>query len=131
MTGRQHVIPASQQHLWDGFHFAPAVVDESGTVWCSGVIGSGPDGKVSDDPAEQFRQALANVATVLAEAGCDWSDVVDITTFHVDLAEHLRTFAAVKDEVVTEPYPAWTAIGTTGLALPGALVEVKVVAKKT
>jgi enamine deaminase RidA (YjgF/YER057c/UK114 family) len=130
MTERQHVIPASMQSLWDGFHFAPAVGDEGGTVWCSGVLGTGADGRLSDDPAEQFRQALANATTVLTEAGCDWGDVVDITTFHVDLAEHLRTFAAVKDEVIGEPYPAWTAIGTTGLALPGALVEVKVVARR-
>lgn len=130
MTERQYVIPPGQQRLWDNFHFAPAVIDEDGVVWCSGVIGTAADGGVSDDPAEQFRQAMANVGTVLDEAGCGWDDVVDITSFHIDLPEHLMAFVAAKDEFVSEPYPAWTAIGTTALALPGALVEIKVVAKK-
>jgi enamine deaminase RidA (YjgF/YER057c/UK114 family) len=30
--------------------------------------------------------------------------------------------------VIADPYPAWTAIGCTGLAIPGARVEVKVTA---
>lgn len=130
MTERQYVIPAAQQATYDNFHFAPAVVDEKGTVWCSGVIGSGADGRCVDDPSEQFRQAFANVTDILSEAGCGWGDVVDITSFHIDLPQHLAAFIAAKDEVVAGPYPAWTAIGTTALALRGALVEIKVVAQK-
>ena len=33
-----------------------------------------------------------------------------------------------EDAVIADPYPAWTAIGCTGLAIPGARVEVKVTA---
>ena len=130
MTDRTYVVPESQQRNWDRFHFAPAVIDETGTVWCSGVIGTEDDGSVSEDPPSQFRRAFANLATVLGEAGCGYGDVVDMTSFHVDLMDHIRAFMEAKDEVMTEPYPAWTAIGTTGLAIPGALVEVKVVARR-
>ena len=35
---------------------------------------------------------------------------------------------AVKDRYLTDPYPAWTAIGVSELAAPAALVEVRVVA---
>ena len=37
----------------------------------------------------------------------------------------LGTFMKIKDEYVAAPYPAWTAIGCTQLALPGALVEIR------
>ena len=53
---------------------------------------------------------------------------VEMTTFHVGLAEHLAAFARVRAKWVQEPYPAWTAVGVAELAAPAALVEVKVVA---
>ena len=34
----------------------------------------------------------------------------------------------VKDEFVSEPWPAWTAIGITELAVPGARVEIRATA---
>jgi enamine deaminase RidA (YjgF/YER057c/UK114 family) len=53
-----------------------------------------------------------------------------MTTFHVDLMANLRAFVQAKDEVVGEPYPAWTAIGVSELAMPGGLVEVRVTARR-
>jgi enamine deaminase RidA (YjgF/YER057c/UK114 family) len=52
-----------------------------------------------------------------------------LTTFHVGLREHLGTFVAVKDRYLEAPYPAWTAIGVVELAVPGALVEIRVTAR--
>ena len=128
MTERQTIVPESQRQLYDRFHFAPAVVDDSGTVHCSGVLGSGADGSFADEPVDQFRQAFANAATVLEEAGCGWGDVVEMTTFHVDLMENLRAFVQAKDEVVGEPYPAWTAIDVDRLFPDNGTVEIRVVA---
>ena len=39
------------------------------------------------------------------------------------------TSMKVKDRFIKDPFPAWTAIGTTELALPGALVEIRVTAR--
>ncbi len=58
------------------------------------------------------------------------SDVVEITTYHVELKRHLDTFVRVKDEYVAEPYPAWTAIGVSELITDGALVEIRAIAKR-
>jgi len=44
----------------------------------------------------------------------------------VGLQEHIGAFMKVKDEFIKEPYPAWTAIGITELAVPGARVEIRV-----
>jgi enamine deaminase RidA (YjgF/YER057c/UK114 family) len=42
----------------------------------------------------------------------------------------LEWFPTVKDEFIVEPFPAWTAIGVTGLALPGLVVEITAIAQR-
>ena len=77
---------------------------------------------------EEFRSAWQLVGQILSEAGLDYTNIIEFTSYHVGLQEHIGTFMKVKDEFVQEPYPAWTAIGITELAVPGALVEIRVVA---
>ena len=126
----ERIIPASMQGFYDGFHFAPAVIDD-GVVRASGVIGMDPQTMaVSDDPATQFAKAFDNLAEVLSAAGVGFGDITEMTTFHVGLQEHLETFMGVKDQYMKEPYPAWTAIGISELAIPGGIVEIRVNARK-
>ena len=128
VKNRIDVVPAGMEGVTR--FYTPAVIDDEGTVWCSGVIGADETRKVSTDPAEQFRKAFANCSDLLAEAGCGWDDVVEMTTFHVGLSDHMREFVAARNDAVTAPFPAWTAIGTTELAIPGALVEIKLAARR-
>ena len=122
------VIPKGQEGLYEQFHFAPAVKDGD-RLFCSGVIGVGADGKTSADPETQFTQAFETLSSVLKAAGASFADVAEMTTFHVDLRQNLGKFMKVKDNYLREPFPAWTAIGITELALPGGLVEIKVIAR--
>lgn len=124
----KRIIPASMQSFYDSYHFAPAIVDGD-HLRCSGVIGVTPDGKVSDDVTTQFTQAFDNLAEVLSEGGASFADVTEMTTFHVDLQKHLGAFMQVKDLYLKAPYPAWTAIGTPELAIPGGMVEIRVTAR--
>lgn len=128
MSERKIVVPEGSEAMYENWHFAQAI-REGDTLWCSGQLGIGPDGKCPDDPKTQFRLAFESLGRVLAEAGASFADIVEMTTFHVGLRQHMGAFASVKDDFVKKPYPAWTAIGTTELAVPGALVEIKVVAK--
>ena len=66
---------------------------------------------------------------MLKAAGASFPDVVEMTTFHVGLQRNLGKFMKVKDKYLREPYPAWTAIGITELAIPGGLVDIKVIAR--
>ena len=125
----KRIIPASMQSSYDNFHFAPAVLDGE-LLRCSGIIGVDRETmKVTADPETQFAQAFDNLGEVLKEAGGNYSDVIEMTTFHVGLNEHLNVFLEVKDRYIQEPYPAWTAIGITELAYPDGLVEIRVNAK--
>ena len=128
MSERKVIVPKGAEVMYESWHFAQAI-REGDTLWCSGQLGVGHDGKCPEDPKAQFQLAFEAVGRVLAEGGASFADVVEITTFHVGLRQHMGAFAAVKDDFVKKPYPAWTAIGTTELALPGALVEIKVIAK--
>jgi enamine deaminase RidA (YjgF/YER057c/UK114 family) len=122
------VIPRGQENFYEQFHFAPAVKDGD-RLFCSGVIGVGADGKASSDPETQFTQAFESLSGVLKAAGASFADVVEMTTFHVDLRKNLGKFMKVKDKYLREPFPAWTAIGITELAFAGGLVEIKVIAR--
>ena len=118
------IIPASQQARYDNFHFAPGV-KAGNLLVMSGQVGMDGSGKCPEDLVEQFRLAFQNVEAVLLEAGGDLSSVVELTSYDIGMREHLRDFIAVKDELIKEPYPAWTAIGCTELAMPGAVVEIR------
>lgn len=125
----KRIIPPSQQSLYDNYHFAPAVIDGK-HLRCSGVIGTSREsGSVSTDPTTQFTQAFDNLAEVLEAGGASFADITEMTTFHVGLQANLAAFMAVKDNYIKEPYPAWTAIGITELAIPGGLVEIRVTAR--
>ena len=111
-------------------HFSQAVKADN-LLFCSGVIGTGPDGKLPESLEDEFRTAFEGVKDLLAEAGSTLSNVVEMTTYHVDLGATIRTFSAVRDEYLSSPWCAWSAIGISSLAIAGAHVEIRVVAKLT
>ncbi|GAB2860313.1 FAD-dependent oxidoreductase [Nocardioides pacificus] len=124
------VVPAGQEETYAAWHLAPAV-RAGDTIHCSGVLGTRPDGSVPDDLAEEIDLALTNLAHVLDAAGASLADVVDLLTFHLDLAAQVPTFMQVRDRRLSEPWPAWTAIGATqiGGGLPGVRLEIKATAR--
>lgn len=122
------IIPDALRPFYETLHFAPAVKLD-GRLYCSGMLGLGPDGKPVPDPEGQFVQVFESLQALLALDGATFADVLDVTSYHVDFSRHLPVFAAVKDRYVPAPYPAWTAVGVAELALPGALVEVKITAR--
>jgi enamine deaminase RidA (YjgF/YER057c/UK114 family) len=99
-----------------------------GLLLLSGVTGTGVDGVVSSDPAEQFDRAFVHLRMYLEAAGASLEDVVEMTSYHVELREHLDAFVAAKNRHISAPYPAWSAIGVSQLITEGALVEIRAIA---
>ena len=123
---RQPIILPGAEEMYDRFHFAPAFRVGS-TIYVSGVIGQGPDGHAPESVEEEFAAVFAQLGATLEAAGSSLGDIVELTSFHVDM-KNVREFMKAKDQAIDKPYPAWTAIGCTGLVDPGARVEVKVTA---
>ena len=123
MSERGPVIPEDSQKSYDRFHFAPAY-RVGDTLYVSGVIGSG------ESLDEEFASAFESLAKVLDAAGLSLADVVEMTSFHIDMSGSLGAFMKARDAALAEPWPAWTAIGCTELAIPTGRAEVKVTAVK-
>jgi enamine deaminase RidA (YjgF/YER057c/UK114 family) len=55
----------------------------------------------------------------------DWSDVVEMTSYHTDLPAQGRIMIAVKGKHMAEPYPAWTAIDVDRLWPDNGFAEIR------
>ncbi|REE95926.1 RidA family protein [Thermomonospora umbrina] len=98
-------------------------------IYVSGQAGIDERGRtVSDDFLAQGRQAFANVARVLAEAGADLSDVVKVGIFVTDMAADLDDVIRLREEFLSRPYPADTLLEVSSLAQPDWRIEVEVTA---
>lgn len=123
---RDVVNPQSHLQTAANYHFS-AAAGANGMLFLSGQIGTAPGGEAIS-AEEEFRNAWKGIGEVLAEAGKSYEDIVEYTSYHVNMHDHLGAFMKVRDEFISEPWPAWTAIGCTDLAAPNARVEIKVVA---
>ncbi len=122
------IVRKSGRHMYDVMHFSEAVASD-GFLFCSGIIGLKEDFTVPTAMEEEFELAWASVISLLQEAGLDASDIIETTTYHVGLQATAKTFSSVRDKYLSEPWPAWTAIGVSELLVPGARVEIRVTAK--
>lgn len=97
-------------------------------IFLSGALGTRPGTTVliSDDVAEQTRQTLANLETVLRAAGASLGDVVKCTVFLVDMADY-AAMNEVYAAVWPGPPPARSTVAGSGLALD-AKVEIECIA---
>jgi len=126
---RDVVFPAKKSPAYDAYGYS-AAVRSGGFLFVSGQVGVDGDGVAIKEPGAQFKAAFANLGAVLEAADCGFDNVVDVTSFHVNMFEHFDKFAAAKQRVFgVEPYPNWTAIGVVNLADPDLLLEIKVTAR--
>lgn len=88
------------------------------TLWVSGQMGIGADGKAGATVEEQTRLAFQNLQRVLEAAGGTMADVVKLTTYHLAM-DDLPKVGAVKGEFIPQDFPTWTAVGCA--SLPGAV----------
>ncbi|MFG1998113.1 RidA family protein [Spirillospora sp. NPDC048911] len=104
-------------------------IKAGGLIHVSGQAGIDEQGKtVSDDFLAQGRQAFANIKRVLAEAGAGFSDVVKVGIFVTDMASNLDKVIQLREEFLSEPYPADTLLEISSLAQPDWQIEVEVTA---
>ncbi len=117
------IIPDGWEEIYEDWKFAPALKIDN-RIYVSGVVAAPQDG----DLMAGYRRAWQTIEATLAKAGASLDDIVEMTTFHTNLSEHLTGFSEVKDEFIKAPYPSWTGIGISELAVPTGIVEIKVIA---
>jgi enamine deaminase RidA (YjgF/YER057c/UK114 family) len=133
------ILPTkSAKQSYDEMRYA-AVRRVDDTLYLSGQIIGRRDGEGNDAAAFklQVRRGFERLKATLEAAGASFNDVVMINSFHVWNSPHFagtrdEHFAIVEEvvgEFIKPPYPAWTAVGTTGLLWDAGLIEIQLIAR--
>lgn len=125
---REHFAPRGMESAYHDWHYTP-VVKVGTSVIVSGIPASG-----SGSYEDKVRRMFVSLRGQLELAGANMADVVELTSFHVaptdtkSFQEEFMRFAPIHHEFFPSHYPAWSAVGTTALLAPGAVVELRAVA---
>ena len=122
---RKLINPPGTEKIYEKWQYSQAV-RVGDTIWVSGQVGMDRKGPAEGIEA-QSRIAFESLKRVLAEGGASLGDVVELVTYHTNMAD-MPGFAKVKAEFFPANYPAWTAVGVAALAVPGILLEVRATA---
>jgi enamine deaminase RidA (YjgF/YER057c/UK114 family) len=113
--------------------FANGIAVNGGTtVYIAGQVGYTGQGEwQAKDFAGQFRQALANILAVLAEAGGRPEHLVRLTWYVLDKQEYLgavRAVGAAYRELMGRHYPVMAVVQVSGLVEEQARLEIEATA---
>jgi enamine deaminase RidA (YjgF/YER057c/UK114 family) len=111
--------------------YANGIAADGEAIFLAGQIGWDAQGRFADGVTGQVRQALANIVTLLAEAGAAPRHLVRLTWYVTDLHAYRDNLAAIGEAygaVIGRHFPAMSVIGVSQLVEPAALVEIEATA---
>ena len=111
-------------------HYTDAVVAD-GWIWVSGMLALDASGTLIgvDDVVAQAERVHENIKAVLAKAGAGFEDVVKINVYLLRIADRAAV-NTVRRRFFGESRPASTLVEVSAFVLPGALLEIDVVARR-
>lgn len=98
-------------------------------IFLSGIVVGQAPGETDLAPA--FDRVFRHIDRILNRAGASLDDVVDMTSFHTDIAAQISPMAEAAKRHLKSPPPAWTAIDVDRLLPDRGIAEIKVVARKS
>jgi enamine deaminase RidA (YjgF/YER057c/UK114 family) len=121
--------------LYDGapIGLSQAKVDhDSGLVFVSGQVDWNREHITqSQDIADQARNAISNLKTVLDAAGSSLEAILHLRIFvRGEVADHMEKIAPIMAEYFATSRPAITGLGVASLAAPDLLIEIEATAKR-
>lgn len=106
--------------------YTPGIVS-NGFLFIAGQVGHKADGTIGATIEEQTQLVIENLGTVLRAAGCDFKDVVKVTTY-ITKPEYLQAYNKIYMEAFPEPRPARATV-IAGLVDEKFLIEIEAIAK--
>jgi 2-iminobutanoate/2-iminopropanoate deaminase len=99
------------------------------TIYIAGQLGRDAEGNIvgPGDMRPQMEQTFKNLEACLTAAGASWADVVKTNTFVTDYAAFSQC-SDVRMRYFGIAVPTSTTIQISGLAQPGAMVEIEMIA---
>lgn len=119
----------SRQNISTGSKWEPIIgysraVRVGSQIFVSGTTGTDASGKLAGDTYAQTKQALANIAAALAQAGASVENVVRTRLFMTDISQW-EAAAKAHGEVFGAIRPATTMVQVAKLIDPAMLVELE------
>lgn len=114
-----------------GFVHGNKVSQPDSILFMAGQTASDENGHVlhEGDMAGQITQVIANIEKVLQEAGMNFENVVRLNVYITDMEKMLAAHDHMVQLLSSRGCKhAGTLLGVTGLAAPGAMVEMEVTA---
>ena len=111
--------------------YANGMAADGRIVVTGGVIGWNTLGHLPEDFVAQVRQALSNIAAILAEGGARPEHLVRLTWYVVDIEEYLANLKALGQayrEIFGAHYPAMALVQVVRLVERAARVEIEATA---
>jgi len=111
--------------------YANGVAAEGRIVVTGGVIGWDAQERLAVGFVAQARQALSNIAVILAEGGARPEHLVRLTWYVVDMEEYLANLKALGQdyrEILGSHYPAMALVQVVRLVEKDARVEIEATA---
>ena len=111
-------------------HYTDGVVAD-GWIWVSGMLAVDATGALigGDDVVAQAERVHENIKAVLEKAGAGFENVVKINVFLLRI-EDRAAVNTVRQRFFGESRPASTLVEVSAFVIPGALVEIDVVARR-
>jgi enamine deaminase RidA (YjgF/YER057c/UK114 family) len=111
--------------------YANGIVASGDTIFLAGQIGWDAEGRFAAGMVGQVQQALANIVTLLTEAGASPRHLVRLTWYVTDLQAYRDNLPAIGEAwrgVIGRHFPTMSVIGVSELVEPAALVEIEAIA---
>lgn len=116
---------------WEQEYGYAQAVRHKNTVWISGQLGHDESGALRSGMEPQMEQAYANIGKLLKGFDMKPDDVVEEVIYVTDMASAFHARKKCGYDFYPDPKRiASTIVVVGGLALPGQLVEIKIVARK-
>jgi 2-iminobutanoate/2-iminopropanoate deaminase len=111
------------------YHHFVRVDNPSSLIFLSGQLSRDANGQLvgRGDMAEQTRQAIRNMETVLRAAGASLQNIVSLTVYTTDIRE-FQAIVAARMEFFRDQLPTSTIVEVNHLADPGLLIEFQAMA---
>jgi len=121
----KQVIPVLGVLLYEPFGFTNCV-RLGDTLYLSGISAIDPQGNViGGDIETQTVQTYKNIEQVLRAGGSNLDQILQMTSFVVDLGKNGAGYVAARKKILMRPTYTSATIGISALMVPGLLLEVQ------
>ena len=127
MTKPEPIFPAGRQALYEIYRYS-AATRSGDLLFVSGQIGEDADGSIARPTLhiKQAELAYRHIDALLKQAGGSFADVLDFTSFHLDIRGAEPTFTHVyvpnvMGKVSVDIAAVTSHVGSSGLQRPGVL----------